>query len=757
MTYERFQVVAVLFALSAFAPALLSAQRASVANPGFEQGEPGTAPKGWSLASQWPAGEPFQPAAGHDTSFAKLTDQGCRTGSRCVVMNGSGSTSSVPAGNLLQVLPSEGYKLRRIRLTAAMRVEGQDTRVRMWLRLERADGTNAYLENGAGSPVQSQQWSQRKIEVNVSPNVERIVFGFLPIGNGTAWVDDAALEVTNAIVLEEKPEPSRPLTSRALKNLTALARLYGYIRYFHPSDQASSTKWEAFLVDGVRQVEGAASDEALIKYLAEVAGPVAPSVQIYSDADVPAQVRMEGGPKAVRYKHRGVYQTTKVEFDAGKEPLPIFTVDLVPGVKARVPLALYLDASGTLPRVPMPVERWYLLTEQNRAARLTGVMIAWNVFQHFYPYFDVVKTDWPKTLAPALESAATDKNGIAYLSTLRRLSAPLHDGHARILWERDPRVASPVGWDWIANRLVITDVPDSQGQAIARGDTVIAINGKEVAAALSEAGAEISSPTPQLRLTRATGTGLHYGRQMLGAMGEGLPTEPLVLDLEPYGQPGLRRRVSIARNVSRRPVREQRPAPISEVKPGIVYVDLSRITTKDWYTALPRMEKASGLLLDLRGYPEQISEEFLSNLTEQPMKSSKWLSPEVTTPDRGDMVFKPGEWMVEPRRPYLKAKRVFLTDARAISYSETVMAFVEHYRLGEIIGGPTAGTNGNSIAFKVPGEYELRLTGMQVLKPNGSLLHGVGIIPTIPVSRTIAGVAAGRDEVLERGLAELQK
>ena len=41
---------------------------------------------------------------------------------------------------------------------------------------------------------------------------------------------------------------------------------------------------------------------------------------------------------------------------------------------------------------------------------------------------------------------------------------------------------------------------------------------------------------------------------------------------------------------------------------------------------------------------------------------------------------------------------------------------------------------------------------MRVLKHDGSRHHGVGIAPTVPVERTRAGVAAGRDELLERAL-----
>jgi C-terminal processing protease CtpA/Prc len=80
------------------------------------------------------------------------------------------------------------------------------------------------------------------------------------------------------------------------------------------------------------------------------------------------------------------------------------------------------------------------------------------------------------------------------------------------------------------------------------------------------------------------------------------------------------------------------------------------------------------------------------------------------------------------------------------------MGIVEAYKLGAIVGGPTAGTNGNVNPFTLPGGYRLIWTGMQVLKHDGSRHHGVGILPTVPVVRTIAGVAAGRDELLEKAI-----
>jgi C-terminal processing protease CtpA/Prc len=77
---------------------------------------------------------------------------------------------------------------------------------------------------------------------------------------------------------------------------------------------------------------------------------------------------------------------------------------------------------------------------------------------------------------------------------------------------------------------------------------------------------------------------------------------------------------------------------------------------------------------------------------------------------------------------------------------------VENYKLGAIVGGPTAGTNGNVNPFQLPGGFTVTWTGMKVLKHDGSQHHGIGILPTVPALRTRKGVAEGKDEILLRGL-----
>jgi len=109
-------------------------------------------------------------------------------------------------------------------------------------------------------------------------------------------------------------------------------------------------------------------------------------------------------------------------------------------------------------------------------------------------------------------------------------------------------------------------------------------------------------------------------------------------------------------------------------------------------------------------------------------------------------------WTIRPSAPLLRGKIVFLVDGRAASASETLLQMVRDHRLGVLVGEPTAGTNGNPATFVVPGGFAIRFTGMRVLSRQGDAIHGRGIAPDHVVHPTLAGLRAGRDEILEAGL-----
>ncbi|HXM70240.1 MAG TPA: S41 family peptidase [Thermoanaerobaculia bacterium] len=681
----------------------------------------------------------------------------------------------------VKVAPTEAGKTVGTAAPKPKDADADDTpppRAELAIRVELPGGKAGPIYGMDDWQITSAAWSRYEVAGDMPADAAAIKLVLALYGSGRAWISAASFQAIDkkAVALA----PSRPLDPRGLDNLVAFARLAGLVRYFHPSDQAATANWSGFVRAGVQRVEGAAGPEELARTLTTLFLPLAPTVRVFpSDRPEPPAAELlappagTAKPRVVAWRHHGLglgmtanhgYKSERIadrpprsapESVPPEAPLPEpgkpFAADLGGGVSALVPLALYAGEHGTLPEVPSGVQpvslgaaEGFVPSGNDRTTRLADVVLAWNVFEHFYPYFDVVGTDWPAELRRALRSAATDREEKAFLETLQRLVAALHDGHAEVTSDRESRarlVAPPLLWDWVEDRLVITQVDRQHAAGIEPGDVVTAIDGRPAAQAIAAKEELISAATPQWRRHRAL-------RELLAG-------PPGSVELRVQHPSGAEAAVTLTRSLplyGAGALEERRPAKIAEVAPGILYVDLGRVDEADFKGALDRMAKARGLVFDLRGYPK-LPPVFLQHLSDKVLLSAHWHVPIVTRPDRQQMTFDEDHWTLEPKAPLLTAKKAFLIDGRAISYAESCLGIVEHYHLAELVGTPTAGTNGDVNFFSLPGGYRISWTGLQVIKQDGSRHHGVGILPTIPAAPTIQGIAAGRDEVLERGMA----
>jgi len=100
-------------------------------------------------------------------------------------------------------------------------------------------------------------------------------------------------------------------------------------------------------------------------------------------------------------------------------------------------------------------------------------------------------------------------------------------------------------------------------------------------------------------------------------------------------------------------------------------------------------------------------------------------------------------------------KTVMLIDERAISQAEHSGLFYETANGTKFIGSATNGANGDVTWFWAPGRVRISFTGHDVRHADGKQLQRVGLQPDIEVKPTIAGIRAGRDEVLEKAIEYL--
>ncbi|MDX2008464.1 MAG: S41 family peptidase [Meiothermus sp.] len=586
----------------------------------------------------------------------------------------------------------------------------------------------------------------------------------------------------------------RPLEGRALENVTAFSRLLGYVRYFHPSDAAYTTDWESFAVAKVESVEGARNARELAGRLEQLFLPYAPTLRVFSTAEpvaapppavpvgvqplyvttlartilgesdtlllrradrisVPVQNRQL--PRSFEYANAGLLRFPQPQTLPLPDPAQPYLAELGGGVSAAVPLAVYATQTATLPRIPIP-PRTQLPPQavasspdsvRNRANRLALVAVAWNAYQHLFAYWDQVpeaEAAWAAALPEALRQAAVAANEPAFTAVLQRMAAGLRDGHNFI--ERSGRSGYgshtvPFTMDLVEGRLVVTTVLDPDFRGLRVGDVVTGLDGRPALETLAASAGRISGSEPYRR---------YLGLALLSGGG---PGSTLAVEAERGGQ---RLRLEVPRSFAKERSlppheREPRPPAVAQLAPGVMYLDLTRLEVAQFEAALPALSTASGLVLDVRGYVGDAALRVLAHLTERPLEGPPIAIPIVTRPDHQDIRYLSlrNVW-VQPQRPLLTAKVAVIANANGtISFSESVLGMVQGHRLGRLVGLPSAGANGNVVNLILPGRYITRWTGLKVTNFDGSPMFAVGIKPDVAVERTLAGVAAGRDELLE--------
>jgi C-terminal processing protease CtpA/Prc len=592
----------------------------------------------------------------------------------------------------VDVSPIRGMAFR-CRATVRTDVEGEGNRLRLLARMDGPGGRIAFLDDMSDRPITSAEWVSPEIQGKIPAEASAMYIGAYLDGEGQAWIELFELEVSG-----------------------------------------EDGDWSGVTLQNPRFEAGPAG--------------VPPPGWSTAGADYSFTVveDVQDRARALRVTSTPLVATDSRLFDAHPSPGESFERGLGRGLSARVPLTLFSDATGTLrpsgaPDVAVlqaaldevsPAE----FSADDMDVRLGAVVGAWNVYQHFYPYFDVVATDWSAALDEAITSALSDANADDFDITLRRMLHHLQDGHAFLSRRGAPPAAwLPLSLEYVEGELVV--VATAEPESVLVGDVVLEID-EVPAAELVEremalrSGSEqwLNVAAPYFLASGPAGGHVHL-RVLRGSVEHEVV---LVRDRD-------------------RPAREARPEEIAEVTPGIFYVDMSRATTSAFTRRVEEIATARGVIFDLRGYPN-FNHQILSFLTDQQLQGPPMLIPQIIYPDRERMhgYHDSDRLTMSPQHPRLTGHLVFLTNARAMSYAESVMSLVEAYEFAEIVGGPTAGANGVNNVFEVPGGYSLGFTGMRVLKHDGSQHHLIGIRPTVPVERTIRGVREGRDELLEQAI-----
>jgi hypothetical protein len=115
--------------------------------------------------------------------------------SGCVRSTGDGADGF---GTLTQGFRADGYRGKRLRMTAYVKTDAVERQSGLWMRIDGKEKTGLAFDNMMGRPAKgTTDWKKYEVVLDVPEQAEEIFFGFLVAGKGRGWVDDIAFEVVD--------------------------------------------------------------------------------------------------------------------------------------------------------------------------------------------------------------------------------------------------------------------------------------------------------------------------------------------------------------------------------------------------------------------------------------------------------------------------------------------------------------------------------------------------------------------------------
>ncbi len=396
-------------------------------------------------------------------------------------------------------------------------------------------------------------------------------------------------------------------------------------------------------------------------------------------------------------------------------------------------------------------------------AKTAGLSTVWAEARFNFAFFDRQPTlDWNQLYLDYLPKVQATTSTEEYYRVLMRFAAELKDGHTNVY---PPEALADAFYGGVALRtrllqdmVVVTAIDDpalsAQGWQV--GDVLLKIGNEDVHSyAEREIAPYQSASTPQDLAVRTYGYALLNGRA-------GTDLALTVEDAQGHQSVRTLKRLSPS---ARMKLRHSQSAVFAARPDGIAVLTVNEFEdakgAKLLLDNLSQVRSAKGLIIDVRANGGGSTPvDLLRILAREPIPGPLQRTRDYRAVDR--------PWGMLPGWADLPAERIPMDAARHVdvpvavlisamtfSAAEDFVAAFGATKRGITVGETTGGSTGQPLFFHLPGGGTARVCTKNDRAGDGTVFEGVGLVPTVPVSPTLASMRSGIDVVLDRAAAVL--
>lgn len=526
------------------------------------------------------------------------------------------------------------------------------------------------------------------------------------------------------------------LDTKQIENLSSLAKVWGFLKYYHPNVAKGDFNWDEQLIQMIPKVEKAKNKEELS--------------EIYLEWITNLGVVKEC--KSCKGISKKDYFDKNFDLSWINNSI-IFTTELSHKLKYieenRFQGENYYVTKTSGGNIKVRNEIIYgdfEYPDQNH--RLLSLFRYWNTVEYFFPYKYLTDQNWDSVLIEMISKYRNANDALEYQLLMQETVVKIDDTHASFFSDKNfdffGRKYIPAFINVIENKVVVVGFyNDSLAKLndIKKGDIIEEVNGKNALEIMSERKKYVNGSNKN---TKAKNYDYLIFNGSTDSLKVKIRRDNLVFVKTIKRYSGIDFQPKALYNKEKFNIDEN----------NIGYINLDNLEMKDQNVIMEKINKTKGLIIDFRNYPDFMPYLIARRLIKQDKEYARLIEPDLTYP--GKFNWKKTKVLDPIKNDYYAGKVVVLVNEETQSMAEYCTMFLQTGDNVVTIGSQSAGADGDisRIEFLT---FKSAISGLGVFYPDGTPTQRVGVKVDILVRPTIKGIQEGRDELLEKAKEYLAK
>lgn len=517
----------------------------------------------------------------------------------------------------------------------------------------------------------------------------------------------------------------------ATERLIVYGQVWGFLKYFHP--EPGYRDWDQVLLDNYEIVKNCKSREAFNITLSDL-------LEICKDYEpIPREVNdsMLFHQSFEWIENELISADNKAWLHHLRLNKPAFKNKYIKGAFVGSP-----DITG---------ENKYETFVFSPAVNYLAVTRYWNIINYYYPYRDLIPKQWTAVYRAHIPEFISASTYDAYYFAVRNLTTEIRDAHGFIRTENNPMERykfAPFYCESVSDGVFVKLVWQDTLQPfdLQPMDRLVAIDGKTIEEKWEEI-SRVVSTSNDYYLSKAT----YYLRIS--------DKDTMVITVERNGELITDTLLTIDRETLQsryKPTQSNgEKSSYAFLKDSVsgkeyAYIHMGRLKSSEiTHTFQRKLHKTDHVIIDIRNYPNWTVLKLSDALIKGKRNFAKFIKMDFNYP--GSFEWTTSQTIGNKRKEY-KGKLYILVDYNTMSQAEyTVMALQQHPNT-TVIGGQTAGADGNIVEIPLPFGIRSVFSGLGVYYPNGTGTQQVGVKRDIPVVQDKSYIESGNDLIMNKAL-----